>query len=88
MPATAHHADCRFLPPPTVDHKHHHTTTTPLSTPLISSHLEGRWWLEAAVGVLSVWPFGPDPTVGFWGSTVTQYYIRNVIDLGVTAASN
>ena len=44
--------------------------------------------MEAAVGVLSVWPFGPDPTVGFWGSTVTQYYIRNVIDLGVTAASN
>ena len=43
--------------------------------------------MEAAVGVLSVWPFGPDPTVGFWGSTVTQYYIRNVIDLGVPAAS-
>jgi len=52
MLATAHHADCRFLPP-TVDlHTNHHNrpdTDTTLSTFRI--YPEDGGWLEVAVGV-------------------------------------
>jgi len=59
MLATAHHADCRFLPP-TVDlHTNHHNrpdTDTTLSTFRISPGR--RWVVGSGSRRLSVWPFG------------------------------